>query len=299
MNLQTEPIAQTVNCAAPLFIDLFREFNASDGIENAHSKGTLYKYENITNNFASFLQELGIVNLEIRDLNVPLVKGFVQWLPTHLKSCNRTHLSKHVSRIRKAAGYAVEFGYIGHNPIAGYHVKRAKNKQIVHLEDQEFTRWTSAQWHNKVYQLAQDLYSFQMVTGLAYGDLFSYKTVIDRNTGIWIEGIRSKTKKPFYIPLFHQDFELARAIHEKYKGKLPYIENHVYNRYIREMAAVLGIEKYLTTHVGRKTFATLKDQAGWNVGPISSMMGNSEKVCAQHYIGTSKSKILVEINRLS
>lgn len=279
------------------FMDLFRDFNAQDAIENDHSEGTRYKYHNITENFQRFLQAMDMAEISAQDLTIAMVKNFTVWLTENLKSCDRTHIAKHVSRISKAADYAVQIGEIPYNSLSSYKVKRSKSKAVINFEDSEFLTWISYSWHLPIYTKAQDCYTMQMVTGLSYMDLHNYKTVNDLGTGIWIEGIRGKTKKNFAIPLFHKEFTMALEIHNKYSGKIPYIENHFYNRLIREMATMLGIDKYITTHVGRKTFATLKDQNGWSTGPISAMMGNTEKVCVAHYISWSKNKILSELKK--
>lgn len=278
-------------------IEILHEFSKQDAVENSHSEGTQYKYLNIVSNFERYLSATGQPYLTIEEFTMPLLKYFVLWLPENLKSCNRTHISKHVSRINKALDYAVSMGYIPFNPCSSYHVKRGRNKPVVNLEDHEFQLWVNAQWKTKVYQRAQDNYTFQMTTGLSYIDLFNYKTSIDINTGIWIEGTRAKTGKPFAVPLYHKEFEHARLIHEKYNGQLPFIENHFYNRLIREMAAMLGIEKYLTSHIGRKTFINLKDQNGWELGPIGAMTGSTDKVILGHYMNFSKKKIQQEIRR--
>jgi len=55
---------------------------------------------------------------------------------------------------------------------------------------------------------------------------------------------------------------------------------------------------HLTTHIGRKTFATLKHDKGYSAPAIASMLGNTEAVARKHYIGQSKQLIITEIQRL-
>lgn len=283
------------------FIEVFREFNLQDAIENNHCQKTKYKYDNFVDNFSAFLAHERMDGLLISQMKIRILKGFVLWLPTYLRSCSKTHLAKHVQRINKALDYAVVMEYAELNPCSAYKIKRDKNKAVVSLDDQEFNIWVNASWNTKVYQDAQDDWIFSMVTGLSYMDLFTYKTSFDESTGIWIEGTRGKGGKPYFIPLYHKDFELARKIHEKHNGKLPFIENHFYNRLIREMAAMLGIDKYLTSHIGRKTFATLKDGGGMSMPIISTMLGNTENVCRTNYVAhiNSKKKIAEELRRLA
>lgn len=288
----------TQETAHKRFLDVYTEFLSQEAIENEHSEGTTYKYSNFMENFKKYLFSIGRENIKVTEITILLLKNFVMWLPNNLKSCNRTHLAKHIQLINRAMNFAVLMGYIPFNQTAAYKLKREKSKSVISLDSAEFNKWINAEWQNKIYCKVKDLYTFQMVTGLSLADLFNYKTSDEPGKGLWIEGLRAKTKKEFYVPLYHPAFELALTIHKKYNGKLPFIEGHFYNRILREMAAVLGIEKYLTTHTGRKTFAALKDQAGWNIAPISAMMGNTEKVCLTHYIPPSRKKVEAELKRL-
>jgi integrase len=67
---------------------------------------------------------------------------------------------------------------------------------------------------------------------------------------------REKTSKDFSIPLLPQ----AEILISKYKSKeslvFPKVSNQKYNSYLKEIGAIIGIEKKLTTHIARKTFAS-------------------------------------------
>lgn len=279
------------------FVELLKEFNLIDAVENSHSPKTTAKYMRMAENFFLFLKEKNLPYLPAEEISIPILKKFTLWLSENLKSCTKTHISKHLRRINKAMDFAVMEGLIPHNPTSSYHIKRDKNKIPVSMEDEEFLLWINMEWSQKIYQHAQDNFSFQMSAGLSYMDIFNYKTILNKGK-LWIESSRGKNGKIYYVPLWHSDFSLALHLHEKHKGKFPYIENHFYNRLIREMAAQIGIEKYLTSHVARKTFATLKDESGWNISAISAMLGNTKKVCEEHYVRPGKKSIENELLRL-
>lgn len=281
------------------FIQVFKEFNQRDAIQSNHAQKTKEKYENFAANLERYLHSINAPDLPISGMKISILEDFNYWLPVNLSRCGKTHAAKHIERIKKCMDYAVKMEYIPFSTVSSFKTKRDETKEVIHLEDHEFLKWINAEWHTEIYKKAQDLYTFQATTGLSYMDLFKYETIEDKKTGLWIESQRGKTKKPYYVPLFHKDFIHALNIHNKHSGKLPYIENHYYNRVIREMAKMLNIEKYLTSHTGRKTFATLKDQAGWGIGPISAMLGNTETICRKHYVKTSRKKIETEILRIA
>ena len=71
----------------------------------------------------------------------------------------------------------------------------------------------------------------------------------------------NKTGKTIYIPLLHK----AKIILDKYKNDayvlssnklLPIPSNVKFNAYLKEIADLCGINKNLTVHTARKTFAT-------------------------------------------
>jgi integrase len=74
--------------------------------------------------------------------------------------------------------------------------------------------------------------------------------------------------------------------------------NAFYNRELKEIARRLKIRKRLTTHSGRKTFATLQNEAGWSIESIALMLGhNSIKTTETHYIGRTPKRLFDELHR--
>lgn len=74
----------------------------------------------------------------------------------------------------------------------------------------------------------------------------------------WIEMVRRKTGREFAIPLLPQAAELLRILApEEMDGfLLPRISNQKINSYLKEIGEIIGIDKRLTHHTARKTFAT-------------------------------------------
>ena len=72
----------------------------------------------------------------------------------------------------------------------------------------------------------------------------------------WIQMKREKTQRQISIPILPK----AQEIIEKYSTEnnliLPTISNQKFNSYLKEIADILGIEKRLTHHIARKTFAS-------------------------------------------
>ena len=117
---------------------------------------------------------------------------------------------------------------------------------------------------------------------------------------LWITMKREKTTRNFSIPLLPK----AESILEKYKPKtgivFPKISNQKYNSYLKEIGAILGIEKKLTTHIARKTFAStvlLYNDVPMEI--VSELLGHaSMKVTQDSYGKVVQQKISEQIIKL-
>lgn len=280
-----------------LFLEAMRENNERRIVEGQLSDSTRDKYGYYCQNIKNYLRAKQLDEIECQDVRIPVFEGLRSWLHTNLKSCGKSHSSRHIEMCISAMDYAVRMEWASHNPLASLETGRDKRKAVVHLDAKELQKFIKHDFKNAAFKRVQILYTFQCATGISYANLYDYQTRLDEESGgLWIEDNRKKVgRTPFYVPLDAPGFEIAKAIHTAFEGHLPHLENASYNRYLKEMAAILNINKRLTTHTARKTFATLMDQEGFSLGVISSILGNSEDVCKKHYIQGSKKKVAKEM----
>jgi site-specific recombinase XerD len=100
----------------------------------------------------------------------------------------------------------------------------------------------------------------------------------------------------------------ALEIIEKYRtdpecnadGKLlPVISNQKLNSYLSEIAGLCGIEKKLTTHVARHTFATTVTLSqGVPIETVSKMLGHTSLKTTQIYAKVVDRKIADDMSQL-
>lgn len=147
---------------------------------------------------------------------------------------------------------------------------------------------------------ARDIFLFSCCTGLAYIDTQKL-THENINLGLdgnkWIFTKRQKTKTTSNIPLLPQ----AEDIIEKYKehktclnsGKLlPVLSNQKMNAYLKEIADLCGINKELTYHIARHTFATtITLSNGVSIESVSKMLGHKSIKTTQHYAKILDAKV--------
>ncbi len=151
----------------------------------------------------------------------------------------------------------------------------------------------------------RDIFVFSCFTGLAYVDVRNLKandiqTSFDGK--LWIIKKRQKTNVHSNILLL----DIPKMILKKYSNKitggklLPVIINQRINSYLKEIADVCGIEKNLTFHLARHTFATTVTLAkGVPMETVSKMLGHTSIRTTQIYARITESKIGNDMQALS
>lgn len=126
----------------------------------------------------------------------------------------------------------------------------------------------------KSLERVRDVFVFQTYTCLSYVDLANFDMEkMNNRDGISIyNGKRGKTGKEFSFLLMKK----ARAILDKYGGKLPVISNIKYNEYLKVVAQSAKIDKPITSHWARHTGATmLLNEGGVDMEVIARILGHS------------------------
>jgi len=184
--------------------------------------------------------------------------------------------------------FAQKQGVIKTSELIAYQGERDKIKQPIFLTMQDLEKLKCFSFNNLYLERIRDLFLFQCFTGLSYGDLWNDWEVKDTENGNVLVGVRSKNAQSFFIPVQNIVLEILK----KYSNDLPKYANAVYNRILKEIVALCGIEKRITTHTARKTFATLSDADGWSRETVSKMLGHkSFKTTEMYYLGESTARI--------
>lgn len=135
--------------------------------------------------------------------------------------------------------------------------------------------------------LARDLFIFQAYTGMAFSDMQAFKLSECRcDDGRWLVAKqRMKTGVTYYVQLLPP----ALAVVQKYGGVMPQVVGQVYNRALKDLAAMAGITKRVTSHVARHTFATWMLHEEVPIERVAKMLGHSNIRQTQRY-----AKVLAE-----
>ena len=211
----------------------------------------------VCNDLESFIQhKYNKKDISFNQLKPQFIEDFEYYLKVE-KNQRQITINKSIQRFRKPIKVAVAEGSLDKDPFVLYKSKRVNN-EVIFLTEDELKLMENYQFAQYRLQVVKDMFIFCCYTGLAYIEMANLKENhiqkgFDGN--LWIKMTRQKTSKSISIPLLPQ----AQAIIDKYKQDiqlLPVISNQKFNSYLKEIALIIGVEKRLTHHVARKTFAS-------------------------------------------
>lgn len=273
----------------PIFQEHNKRMEALVGKEFA--QGTLTRYQTCISHTKEFLKwKFNITDIDIKKIDYAFLNDFEFYLRTE-KYCNNNSAVKYIKNFGKIIRICLANGWIERDPFINYHSKfNEVTRQF--LNEQEIEKLFNKDLHNERLSQVRDIFLFSCFTGLAYIDTQKL-TQQNINLGLdgnkWIFTKRQKTKTTSNIPLLPQ----AEKIIEKYQthpicinsGKLlPVLSNQKMNAYLKEIADLCGIDKELTYHIARHTFATTVTLSnGVSIESVSKMLGHKSIKTTQHY----------------
>jgi len=210
----------------------------------------------------------------------------------YLRKDNReqTTIYGYHKRIKVYVIKAYQMGYIESNPYRMVKIDRGTYKERKPLIQDEINLLINTNF-NSLLDKVRDMFIFQIYTGIAYADLEAFdfkKEVVKSGSLYFIDSKRVKTGSNFYTPILPP----AMKILEKYDYKLPVMSNQKYNLYLHAIENILGINKPLTSHVARHTFATTVALAhDVPIETVSKMLGHKDIKTTQIYAKVLKSTI--------
>ncbi|EAY29805.1 site-specific integrase [Microscilla marina] len=282
--------------------------------------GTQRKIKISIQNLKLFLRdEYGKEDIYLTDLLKEAYKGFdiryVGWCTTKttIRFDGSTRLPKkhqtaikEVRHFRQAVNTAVQLGEIRTNPlIAKFKIPKDERPKRVILTLDELKQIMEVDLSDKRgMERVRDCFVFQCFTGFAFSDIVDLKPehLIEQGERTWIIKERVKSSTIAKMPLLPQ----ARFILDKYKDDpvclskgvlIPVITSGNYNTYLKMIAEYVGIDKHLTSHVGRRTFATLVYNAGTDRSKLKEMTGHTNEAITEIYASLANETIAKEMDK--
>lgn len=289
------------------FITLFEErymtAKSMEGIK--FKKSTLDKFKDVLELVRAYIKKsYHAADIPMNKVNFKFISGLEDYLLT-VRRQKPVTINKNMQRVKQVTTYAMKCNYIKVDPFID-HAPLKVEKELVFLTTEELHKLESYQFAQERLAKVRDLYLFSVYTGLAYHEAFALQKkhiIMAFDKKFWIEMKREKTGKGISVPLLPQ----AMKIMEKYDNGgdkeahvLPAISNQKMNSYLKEITEIVGINKKLTHHTARKTFATTI--LLYNDVPIeivSKLLGHSSiAVTQKHYAKVVNKKVSACMEKL-
>ena len=173
------------------------------------------------------------------------------------------HYRKMALAVKKLCRLAYREGLTERQLFAHIEIERGENKQPRALDRASLDKLLGLTFEPYEVELetARNLFLFSCYTGISYGDMCrltaaNLETSEDGTT--WIKATREKTNVEFEIPLLDLPLHIIDKYHDTTSdGKLlPIYGNSELNKGLKLLAATCGIDRKLTFHMARHTYAT-------------------------------------------
>ena len=270
--------------------------NVKEQVGVCLSKTSLSKYELCKKRFTQMLEKkYHCKDMSLKELNPVVVQDYKNFLMTDVNMCNNTAV-KTMKTFRTVILHGIKLGVIHKDPFVGVHFHMEKVDRGF-LTDEEISAIMTKHFDLPRLELVRDLFIFSCFTGLAYIDVkaLTYDKIMRLADVDWIISKRVKTVTPINVVLS----DGAKRIIEKYKDYpkkkkghvFPVFSNQKTNQYLKEIATACGIDKELTFHMARHTFATLTLSKGVPIESVSRMLGHTNIRTTQIYAKITNKKI--------
>ena len=268
---------------------------------------TYNKFKSTKQNLQAFLQHDHKRNdIPLHELKLKFISDFEYYLKIK-KSHSVNTIYKQLQRLQAITKIAEANDWIEKDPFRTYRKKKTKT-EITFLTEEELAAIETKVFDIPRLDLIRDFFVFSCYTGLGYAEAASL-TNENIQLGIdgekWIITTREKTSRPVRVPLLPKALEIIQKYQDHpvaiSKGTLlPVYANQKVNSYLKEIGDFCRINKNITHHMARRTFATtvtlLNDVP---METVSRLLGHSSiKITQDSYAEIVDKKVSQDFQKL-
>ena len=285
---------------------VFRQHNEDyeKQVGKLKSLRSYWKYCTVYKHLAEFIEKrYKVSDIALKELAPAFITDFELFLKTEKNHCNNTVWS-YMMPFRKIIYMAVNNGLLQRDPFFAYSITKEETKRGF-LTKEEIKLLINGTFKKKSYEVIRDLFIFCTFTGLSWTDMANLtkanlQTSFDGH--LWIITNRQKTGTESNIRLL----DVAKHIIEKYDGMaegdklLPVPCYANCKNSIKVIARKCGIEKNVTWHMSRHTYATtvcLSNDVP--IETLSKMLGHRSIRTTQIYAKITAEKVSRDMEKLA
>lgn len=288
----------------PVFQEHNKRVKALIGIE--YAADTHQRYETTLKHLIIFMKsEYNVNDVPLSKIDHTFIADFDFYFRS-VRKCDNNTTVKYIKNFKKIIRICLANGWMNKDPFLNYKVRLDEVKrEILSLDEIKCILEKDINIERLI--IIRDIFIFACFTGLSYIDvknLTPTHIVKGIDGQLWIHTFRQKTEVESKIPLL----ETALQIIEKYKDHqkclnegtiLPVPSNQRVNAYLKELADICGINKSLSFHCARHTFATtITLNNGVPIETVSKMLGHRKIKTTQHYAKILDRKVSEDMERL-
>lgn len=219
----------------------------------------------------------------LKDINSDFIDDYIRYMKEELNNTQNT-VSKTLTVVKSVINKAIQNkDFHGANPFEGIKIKTKRanreflNKdELLRLEKLYKNEHLDRSIHNVL-----RYFLFSCYTGLRYSDIVNLKY---RNIDSGFINIKmEKTSEHLRIPLNKNAEALLSDVKHIDKKVFRTYVNQVTNRHLKAIQVLAEINKTLTFHVARHTFATMAISLGVPIEVISKLLGHTDIKTTQIY----------------
>jgi len=289
-------------------INLFKNHNKlmESLVPDEYSPTTLVRYKTTKQHIQNFIKyKYKVEDVFLSQLDHEFVSSLDHYFKV-VRNCNHNTAAKYIKNLKKVVNLALKNDWLSKDPFINFSAK-IKPVKREYLTLKELGQIEGLEIGLRRLYTVRDVFVFSCYTRLAYVDIDNL-TPDNLDKGIdgklWIQTYRQKTDTKSNIPLLTP----ALRILEKYENDpetsysgslLPVNSNQKMNTYLKELATLAGINKTLTFHLARHTFATTITLAnGVPIESVSEMLGHKSIRTTQIYAKVIDKKVSEDMSKL-
>lgn len=240
----------------------------------------------------------------IQEIDLLFLEYFYCYLRKEYNCSNNTTI-KYMKRFAAIMNFAEKTGLLKINPFRLFRFQIEK-KLPVYLIQEEVNILSNKKLTTKRLSKVRDAFIFSCYTGITFCDLskLRFKDIESRGNTYWLIIMRQKTNTICQIPLLDEPLRIIKKYHTNFPNTddncfvFDMNSNQKTNEYLKEIANICGINKKVSFHTARHTFATLALDYGISLETVTKMLGRVSIRTTQIYANVSKRKIQQEMEKM-
>lgn len=274
-------------------------------IGTSFSKATATRYNTIVGHMDDFIPTTyKKQDINLSELDYHFAEKYTTYLRT-VRRCNHNSAMKYMKMLKAVIHYAQKCKWINQDPFREFECPIEKTETIF-LTKTELHKMETKELSIERIRIIRDIFVFACYTGLSYIDISSLtpSSVIQHNGHWLIKSNRHKTNEPYIAYLLPNCIKIIERYREhpitSIKDTLfPVPSNQKTNVYLKELADLCQIDKHLTFHVARRTFATTVCLGnGIATEVIQKVLGHANIKTTQIYAQTTEELIINQFSKL-